>query len=219
MSMNLPTLDHERRFFTRFCAAAGLEPLEGSIEEPERNPPDRRAQLRGYDGPTAFELVRLNDPDDLRTKRRVAPGDQLFKTSFAALEASRCAALKAKFADCAITISFSGTETDAARKDALAFLWQLLDDLPASMMVRCALSTSRLVEALQAGAIVEGSTPLDYLLKAMRTPIPERAWLKVKIAAHTLRMEAAKAAAPYVHPRLASIEVSNHSWPRRRLQG
>lgn len=131
MSINLPKLDHERWYFTRFCAAAGLELIEGTIEQPEPDPPDLRAQLRGYDGPTAFEMVRLNDPDDLRTKKRAAPGDRLFKASFAALEASRRAALEAKFVDCAITISFSGTEPHKARKDALPSLWHLLEELPA----------------------------------------------------------------------------------------
>lgn len=40
-----------------------------------------------------------------------------------------------------------------------------------------------------------GTTPLDYLLDVMRNPEE----------ATQLRVEAAKAAAPYVHPKLANV--------------
>ncbi len=123
-------LGHERFIFSRFVAAAGLDIVEGSIEQPKSDPPDLRANVESY-GPTAFELLRLNDPDDLKAKNRVVPGGKLFKAAFAALENPRRAALAAKFADCAITICFSGTETDTARRAALAFLWGLLEELPA----------------------------------------------------------------------------------------
>lgn len=47
-------------------------------------------------------------------------------------------------------------------------------------------------------AIADGETPLDYMLNTMRddTKPPD------------LRFEAAKAAAPYVHPKLAAVEHS-----------
>jgi hypothetical protein len=41
-----------------------------------------------------------------------------------------------------------------------------------------------------------GITPLDYLLKVMRNPREEK----------FIRLDAAKAAAPYVHPKLAAID-------------
>ena len=44
-----------------------------------------------------------------------------------------------------------------------------------------------------------GSAPLDYLLQVMRDERQELA----------KRLDAAKAAAPYVHPRLASVAVGN----------
>lgn len=47
--------------------------------------------------------------------------------------------------------------------------------------------------------MVEGLTPLEYLLSVMRDEGAEEA----------RRVDAAKAAAPYVHPRLGAIEVSN----------
>jgi hypothetical protein len=44
-----------------------------------------------------------------------------------------------------------------------------------------------------------GATPLDYMLQVMRDEGQELA----------KRLDAAKAAAPYVHPRLASVAVGN----------
>ena len=65
-------------------------------------------------------------------------------------------------------------------------------------------------------AASEGITPLEYMLQIMRTDLAEDedATLAQKVASITLRFEAAKAAAPYIHPRLAAIEmtatVTNH---------
>lgn len=50
-------------------------------------------------------------------------------------------------------------------------------------------------------AIDEGDTPLAYLLRVMRDAEQEQA----------VRIEAAKAAAPYVHPRLSNVEMTTHS--------
>jgi len=44
-----------------------------------------------------------------------------------------------------------------------------------------------------------GLTPLEYLLSVMRTSGDEGA-----------RIDAAKAAAPYVHPKLANVELSGN---------
>ncbi len=55
-------------------------------------------------------------------------------------------------------------------------------------------------------AMAEGITPLEYMLQVMRTePSPEMD-MKDMLQAITMRFEAAKAAAPYIHPRLAAIE-------------
>ncbi len=45
-----------------------------------------------------------------------------------------------------------------------------------------------------------GITPLDYMLKIMRNPKENR----------LVRLDAAKAAAPYVHPKLAAIDHTVH---------
>jgi hypothetical protein len=46
-------------------------------------------------------------------------------------------------------------------------------------------------------AAAEGLTPLDYMLSVLRD----------EVAARTDRMEAAKAAAPYIHAKLASVDM------------
>lgn len=50
---------------------------------------------------------------------------------------------------------------------------------------------------LAARAAAEGESPLEFMLRVMRTSDDE-----------SQRFEAAKAAAPYVHPRLAAVEHS-----------
>lgn len=54
--------------------------------------------------------------------------------------------------------------------------------------------TAAVVEAIAAS----GETPLDYMLRVMRDPVID----------YTLRFNAAKAAAPFVHPHLSSIDQS-----------
>lgn len=56
--------------------------------------------------------------------------------------------------------------------------------------------------AKQAAALIEatqdGTSPIEYLLSVMRDPEQQP----------MLRLDAAKSAAPYLHPRLASVEHS-----------
>ena len=52
----------------------------------------------------------------------------------------------------------------------------------------------------------EGITPLEYMLAVMRSDPPPDLAGPAFVAAMNLRFEAAKAAAPYMHPRLASVE-------------
>jgi hypothetical protein len=61
---------------------------------------------------------------------------------------------------------------------------------------------------VQAKVAASGVTPLEYMLSQMRKPYPRRASVAQKIAMDNMRFEAAKAAAPYVHAKLASIEHS-----------
>lgn len=54
-------------------------------------------------------------------------------------------------------------------------------------------------------AINEGLTPLEYMLEVMRRP-SDHEDEKIQLAREAMRFEAAKAAAPYMHPRLAAVE-------------
>lgn len=51
----------------------------------------------------------------------------------------------------------------------------------------------------------EGITPLEYMLQVMRAP-SDHEDPKIQVAREAMRFEAAKAAAPYMHPRLAAVE-------------
>ena len=52
----------------------------------------------------------------------------------------------------------------------------------------------------------EGITPLEYMLEVMRSEAPDSDDGRVMIDHRQMKFEAAKAAAPYMHPRLAAIE-------------
>ena len=58
-------------------------------------------------------------------------------------------------------------------------------------------STNKATAVREAAIAASGLTPLDFMLKALRDEGND----------FLTRFEAAKAAAPYVHPRLASTEV------------
>ena len=57
---------------------------------------------------------------------------------------------------------------------------------------------NKATQETQAAVAASGLTPLDYMLGLMRD----------SGADDSKRLEAAKAAAPYVHPRLAAVELS-----------
>lgn len=58
--------------------------------------------------------------------------------------------------------------------------------------------------------MAEGITPLEYMLQVMRAEPKEGLDDREAMMSATMRFEAAKAAAPYIHPRLAAVE---HSGP------
>lgn len=59
-------------------------------------------------------------------------------------------------------------------------------------------------------AAAEGITPLEYMLQIMRDESIASPDARVMLDHRAMRFEAAKAAAPYIHPRLAAVE---HSGP------
>jgi hypothetical protein len=80
---------HERWTFEAFCAAANLPLVPGSIEQPEPPAPDLVAEFAGA-GRIAFELVRLNDPDQLIRLRLMHRMPGFLDRQFAALPADGC---------------------------------------------------------------------------------------------------------------------------------
>lgn len=59
-------------------------------------------------------------------------------------------------------------------------------------------SPNKKTAELQAQVIASGETPLSFMLRVMRDP--KKSW--------GVRMDMAKAAAPYVHAKLASVEIA-----------
>ena len=59
----------------------------------------------------------------------------------------------------------------------------------------------------EAEIAASGLTPLDYMLGIVRAETPPGLDVSVAIARETLRFEAAKAAAPYCHPRLQAVTL------------
>ena len=65
--------------------------------------------------------------------------------------------------------------------------------------------TTKLLEAVSR----KGITPLEFMLREMRRPIPPRVPPDVKASLRALQMDAAKAAAPYVHPKLGQVDIAH----------
>lgn len=71
-------------------------------------------------------------------------------------------------------------------------------------------SANRRTAEIAQRAAAEGITPLEFMLKILRDAPPAGADALTLLKYDALRFEAAKAAAPYMHPRLNAIE---HSGP------
>jgi len=69
-------------------------------------------------------------------------------------------------------------------------------------------SATRKTREIADKAAEEGITPLEFMLKIMRHPLPNPHAPQSLEDAIDLRFEAAKAAAPYVHPKLSAIEMN-----------
>lgn len=67
-------------------------------------------------------------------------------------------------------------------------------------------SANKLTRRIADKALAEGATPLEYMLKLLRIEPPSDADEVKKAQIEAMRFEAAKAAAPYVHPKLQAIE-------------
>ncbi len=68
---------------------------------------------------------------------------------------------------------------------------------------RTTLARQELVER----ALSDGVSPLEFMLDLMRKPYPAGADAQTQVQMDGLRLDAAKACAPYAHPRLANIDA------------
>ncbi len=69
-------------------------------------------------------------------------------------------------------------------------------------------SLTKRTAAIALRASAAGITPLDYMIKIMREPIPAEATPEVVASLKIMKMQAAIAAAPYMHPRLSAVQMS-----------
>jgi hypothetical protein len=67
-------------------------------------------------------------------------------------------------------------------------------------------SANKLTRKIADKAVAEGVTPLEYMLRLLRIQTPAGADADRKAQIEAMRFEAAKAAAPYIHPKLGAIE-------------
>ena len=68
-------------------------------------------------------------------------------------------------------------------------------------------SATKRTRAVADRAAAEGITPLEYMLAVMREDATHED-ARIQAAREAMQFEAAKAAAPYIHPRLQAIEHS-----------
>lgn len=66
-------------------------------------------------------------------------------------------------------------------------------------------ATTKKTREIADKAVAAGLSPLEYMLNLMRSQAPEGADGETMLKHMALQFEAAKAAAPYVHPRLTAI--------------
>lgn len=69
-------------------------------------------------------------------------------------------------------------------------------------------SVNKRTQAAQEKAARNGITPLEFMLRNMRKSIPKNATVAERIAMESMKQQAARDAAPYVHARLSAVQVS-----------
>ena len=67
-------------------------------------------------------------------------------------------------------------------------------------------SATKRTREIADNAAKDGITPLEYMLQVMRSEPPPGLEGPQILSATMLRFEAAKAAAPYIHPKLSAVE-------------
>lgn len=62
-------------------------------------------------------------------------------------------------------------------------------------------------KAETAKILASGMTPLEYMLAIMRRKIPKEASISQQLSMEMMSLDAAKAAAPYAHPKMGTAEI------------
>jgi hypothetical protein len=149
--------DHELRTFEQFCAAARLTIVPGTIVQPDPPAPDLSAELETR-GRTAFELVRLNHPDQLTRLSLMHQTPQFLADAFAALPEELRTRLSSIYADGIITIHFRGAVNLSERRRALPFVWDTLASQPAGFVGKVDLWDLGAPEAIELIWVNRGKT-------------------------------------------------------------
>jgi hypothetical protein len=150
--------DHELRTFQQFCDAAALKIVPDTVCQPDPPAPDLIAELEG-EGRVAFELVRLNDPDQLTRLSLMQQTPQFLQAEFAALPAKCHEDLRAKYTDGIITIHFRGAVDFEQRRKALPFIWETLAAQPVGFAGKVDLWDLGAPDAVELIWVNRGKTP------------------------------------------------------------
>jgi hypothetical protein len=121
----------ERAVFERFAATAEIRVVPGSLVQPDPPAPDIAADIEGA-GRIAFELVRLDADDEFLSRRMFLEARELLDSEFQKLPEPQRTAIETKFSSSGIAVEFHRFADTAARRRALAMVWPLIEDLPAS---------------------------------------------------------------------------------------
>jgi hypothetical protein len=121
---------HEQETFNAFCEAAQLSVEAGSFRQPDPPAPDITVNLVDI-GPVAFELVRLNDPDQLTRLNLMHQTPAFLDTALMNLDPEMQENFRSAYIDSVITVGFRGAVHLGDRRRALPFFWDTLLALPA----------------------------------------------------------------------------------------
>jgi hypothetical protein len=149
--------EHELRTFEQFCAAAGLTIVPGTVGQPVAPAPDIIAEIEGA-GRVAFELVRLNDSDQLTRVNLMQQTPQLLAAAFEVLPPDMHARLCSMYADGIIKVQFRGAVDPGQRKKALPFIWKTLAERPAGFSGKVDLWELGAPEAIELIWVTRGKT-------------------------------------------------------------
>ncbi len=151
----------ERATFEQFCDAAALTIVPGTLQQLPPPAPDVLVELAGV-GPVGFELVRLNDPEQMIRHSLLYKVPRLLEAALANLPDTQRVALHHKYRDGHITVAFKSGASVTDCKRALPFVWKELEAAPDGYSGRIDLWGKRAppkLETIWISRIVTGGRP------------------------------------------------------------